>query len=98
MMYASPALTKQNVAMVVAVNDGCRSGPFHSDQSCCLESVTFLRDQYVACLFRKPLLSPYVIFCFACFACVLVVLEVVLVRNKIMHRFLNSQLEHDGNT
>ena len=20
-----------------AVNDGCRSGPFHSDQSCCLQ-------------------------------------------------------------
>ena len=34
----------------------------------------------------------------ASFVCVLVLLEVVLVRNKIMHRFLNSRLEHGGNT
>ena len=39
MMYASLTLTKQNMAMVLAVNDGCRSGPFHSDQSCCLNKL-----------------------------------------------------------
>ena len=39
MMYASPALTKQNVATVLVVNDGCCSGPFHSDQSCFLNKL-----------------------------------------------------------
>ena len=39
MMYASPALTKQNVATVLDVNDECRSGLFHSDQSYCLNKL-----------------------------------------------------------
>ena len=41
-MYASPALRKQtewDVKTVLAVNDGCCSGPFHSDRSCCLNKL-----------------------------------------------------------
>ena len=53
----------------------------------------FLPEQYVACLFRKPLLAPYVIVFSMCFQCVLVVLlEVVLVCNKTVHRSLITRL------
>jgi len=45
MMYASLALTKQNPATIVAVNDGRRTGPFHLDQSCC--------DKAISCVLNK---------------------------------------------
>ena len=104
MMYASLALTKPNLATVAAVNDGRHTGPFHSDQSCC--------DKPISCVLNKLGSFPtnMVRVCFeassgslcnifsACFVCVLVLLEVVIVRNKTVHRSLNSRLEHGGNT
>ena len=42
MMYASPSVRKQNerdVETVLAMNDGCCSGPFHSDRSNCLNKL-----------------------------------------------------------
>ena len=44
-MYASLALTKQNLTTVVAVNDGRRTGPFHSDQS--------YYDKAISCVLNK---------------------------------------------
>ena len=37
MMYASVSVRKQNerdMEMIVAVNEGCCTGPFNSDQAC----------------------------------------------------------------
>ena len=98
MMYASPALMKQNVAMVLAVNDGCCSGPFHSDQSCflnklcsfptnmlhvCFGSLFSLR---MYCFFSVLFMStPGVSEASFRFLCTRGVMEVVLLSNKIVH-------------
>ena len=52
-MCTSLALTKQNVATVLTVNDGCCSGPFHSDQSCCLNKLYSFRTNILCVCFRS---------------------------------------------
>ena len=109
-MYASLALTKPNLATVLAVNDGRRTGPFHSDQSCC--------DKPILCILNKlgsfPTNMLHVCFgslfwlpmyCISCvlYLCTRCVLEVVLVCNKTVHhpalgKYHTSTLENAINS
>ena len=87
-MHASPALRKQNerdVETVLAVNDGCCTGPFHSDQSCCLNKLCSFSTNILRVCFGSLFWIP--MYCISCvlYLCTRCVLEVVLVCNKTVH-------------
>ena len=64
MMYASASARKQNgldVIRVLAVNDGCCTAPFHSDESCCQNKLCSFPINMLRVCFRKALLAAYVL-------------------------------------
>ena len=64
MMYASVSARKQNerdVEMMLAVNEGCCTGPFNSDQACYPNKLCSFPTNMLRVCFRKPILVVYVL-------------------------------------
>ena len=64
MMYVSASARKQNgrdVIRVLAMNDGCCTAMFHSDESCYQNKLCSFPTNMLHVYFRKPLLAVYVL-------------------------------------